>query len=95
MKEYRLLAWPDLPAEYRRTGHLRALTELSMRYLSLPQLVEVSSLRKAEIRNLVELLDGLGLLAERDTSAPDSFFDSFLPLSWLRRGKKAEQREPG
>ena len=93
MKEYRLLAWPDLPADYRRTAHRRAVNELSMRFLSLPQLVEVSGLRKNEGRALIELLDGMGLIADRDTTAPDSFFDSLRPLGWLRRGKKSEASE--
>ncbi len=65
-----------------------------MRHLSMPQLVDVSGLRKGEVRNLIELLDTLSLLTERDTTAPDSFFDSLLPLR-LRRAKKAEQRDQG
>ena len=32
MKEYRLLAWPELPAEYRRTAHRRVLSEMSQRF---------------------------------------------------------------
>ena len=87
MKEYRLLAWPELPAEYKRTGHRRALTEMSSRHLSLNQLAEVSGLRKSEARTLVELLDSRGFIEERDMSAPDSFFDSIRQLGWLRRAK--------
>ena len=85
MKEYRLLSWPELPAEYRRTAHRRALTEMSLRYMSLAQLTEVSGLKKPEVRNLVDLLGGRGLLGERDAGSPDSFLDSKSPLGWLRR----------
>ena len=87
MKEYRLLAWPELPADYRRTAHRRALSEMSQRFMSLAKLVEVSGLRKAEIRAFIEMLDARAVVTERDTSAPapDSFFDSLSPLGWLRR----------
>ncbi len=85
MKEYRLLAWPELPAEYRRTGHRRALSEMSQRFVSLSKLVELSGLKKGEVRALVEMLDGRAVLSERDTTAPDSFLDSIRPLGWLRR----------
>ena len=92
MKEYRLLAWPELPAEYQRTAHRRALSEMSQRYMSLAKLVEVSGLKKSEMRNFVEMLDGRAVLAERDTTAPDSFLDSIRPLGWLRRAMHVEPR---
>ena len=85
MKEYRLLAWPELPAEYRRTAHRRALSEMSQRFMSLAKLVEVSGLKKSEIRAFVEMLDGRAVITERDTTVPDSFFDSISPFGWLRR----------
>ena len=93
MKEYRLLAWPELTADYRRTAHRRALSEMSQRYVSLPKLVEISGLKKAEARALIEMLDGRAVLAERDTSTPDSFFDSISPLGWLRRTPATTHRE--
>jgi hypothetical protein len=89
MKEYRLLAWPELPAEYQRTAHRRALSEMSQRFMSLAKLVEVSGLKKGEVRAFVELLDSRAVIAERDTTAPDSFFDSLSPLGWLRRAINA------
>jgi hypothetical protein len=85
MKEYRLLAWPELPAEYRRTAHRRVLSEMSQRFVSVPKLVEVSGLKKAELRAFIELLEIRDVLADRDTTAPDSFLDSLRPLGWLRR----------
>ena len=85
MKEYRLLAWPELKGDYQRIAYRRALSEMSQRYLSLSKLVEISGLKKSEARALIEMLDGKSVIAERDTSAPDSFFDSISPLGWLRR----------
>lgn len=85
MKEYRLLAWPELPAEYRRTAHRRALSEMSQRFVSVAKLVEVSGLKKSEIRAFVEMLEARAVVTERDTTVPDSFFDSIRPLGWLRR----------
>jgi len=85
MKEYRLLAWPELPAEYRRTAHRRVLSEMSQRFVSVPKLTEVSGLRKTELRAFLDMLDDRAVLTARDTAAPDSFLDSLRPLSWLRR----------
>ncbi len=85
MKEYRLLAWPELKGDYQRIAYRRALSEMSQRYLGVAKLVEISGLRKGEVRALIEMLDGKAVIAERDTSAPDSFLDSISPLGWLRR----------
>ena len=85
MKEYRLLAWPELPAEYRRTAHRRVLSEMSQRFVSVSKLVEISGLKKAELRAFLEMLDDRDVIADRDTAAPDSLLDSLRPLGWLRR----------
>ena len=85
MKEYRLLAWPELPAEYRRTAHRRILSEMSQRFVSVAKLVEISGLKKAELRAFIEMLDDRDVVTDRDTAAPDSFLDSLRPLGWLRR----------
>ena len=85
MKEYRLLAWPELPAEYRRTAHRRVLSEMSQRFVSVPKLVEISGLKKAELRAFIEMLDDRDVVTDRDTAASDSFLDSLRPLGWLRR----------
>ena len=85
MKEYRLLAWPELPAEYRRTAHRRVLSEMSQRFVSVAKLVEISGLKKAELRAFIEILDDRDVVTDRDTAAPDSFLDSLRPLGWLRR----------
>lgn len=91
MKEYRLLAWPEHSAEFHRTGHRRVLSEMSLRYMSVVQLADVSGLKKSEVRTFVGMLDGRGLVADRDTIAPDSFLDSISPLGWLRRAINVNQ----
>jgi hypothetical protein len=34
MKEYRLLAWPELSKEFQRTAHRRVLSDLSLRFMT-------------------------------------------------------------
>ncbi|MDQ6629426.1 MAG: hypothetical protein M3Z29_13430 [Pseudomonadota bacterium] len=85
MKEYRLLAWPELPAEFQRTAHRRVLSDMSLRFMSQAQLAEVSGMKKADLRQFLEVLDARGVLDERDGTAPDSFLDSLSRLSWFRR----------
>ena len=91
MKEYRLLSWPELSSEFQRTAHRRVLSDLSLRYMTAPQLVEVSGLKKGELRVFLEMLDARGLLDERDSSAPDSFLDSIGRLGWFRRAGPVTQ----
>ena len=93
MKEYRLVAWPELPPEFKRTGHRRVLSDMSLRHMSLAQLVEVSGLKKSDLKSLLELLDARGVLDERDSTAPDSFLDSIGRLGWLRRGVPTVQED--
>ena len=85
MKEYRLLAWPEHSAEFQRTAYRRVLSEMSLRYMSVTQLADVSGLKKTEVRAFVDMLDGKALIAERDTTGPDSSLDSIGAWAWLRR----------
>ena len=85
MKEYRLLAWPEHSAEFQRTAYRRVLSEMSLRYMSVAQLADVSGLKKPQVRAFVDMLDAKALIAERDTSGPDSSLDSVGPWAWLRR----------
>jgi hypothetical protein len=85
MKEYRLLAWPEHAAEFQRTAYRRVLSEMSSRYMSVAQLAEVSGLKKPEVRAFLAMLEGKGLLGERDSSAPDSALDAPGAWGWLRR----------
>ena len=85
MKEYRLLAWPEHAAEFQRTAYRRVLSEMSLRYMSVSQLAEVSGLKRPQVRAFLDMLDGKALIAERDTSAPDSSLDGMSAWGWLRR----------
>jgi len=91
MKEFKLAAWPDLPPVYQRTAYRRMLSDMSQRYITLPRLAERSGLSRHDVRQFIEMLDSRGMLAERDSSAPDSIFDSLRPLGgWIRRALTAQ-----
>jgi DNA-binding IclR family transcriptional regulator len=85
MKEFKLSAWPDLPAPYQRMTYRRMLSEMSLRYVSVPQLITSSGASRTEARTLLQLLAERGLLDERD--APRGSLRAALrPLAaWLRR----------
>ena len=86
MKEYRLVAWAELPAPYHRTTYRRMLSEMSQRHMSVAQLAASSGVRRKDVQQFIDMLDGRGLLTERDLFASDSVFDSLRPLGgWLRR----------
>lgn len=86
MKEYRLVAWADLPAPYHRMAYRRMLTDLSHRFVSVAQLAAASGLRRTEVRQFLDMLDGRDLLVDRDLFGSDSVFDSLRPLGgWIRK----------
>ena len=86
MKEYRLIAWADLPAPYHRTAYRRMLTDLSHRHMSMAQLVACSGIRRQEVKQFLDMLDAQGLLNEREVVVADSVFDSLRPLGgWIRK----------
>lgn len=91
MKTYRLVSWPDLPAEFRRTAYRRVLSELSLRHVGLTQLVEVSGLRRPEVQALLDMLDAKRLLDVNDCD--DTPFEASVPaggpLAWLKRNATA------
>ena len=86
MKEYRLTAWPELAPPYHRTAYRRMLSDMSHRFVTLPQLAETSGLRRMEVRHFVDMLESRGILVERESAITESMFDSLRPLGgWLRR----------
>ena len=86
MKEYRLLAWPDLPGQFKRIAHRRVLSDMSLRFMTLAQLGGVSGLRKSELRDLMSLLDARGVLDQRDCMAASSVAAQPVErLGWWRR----------
>ncbi|MES2993744.1 MAG: hypothetical protein V4844_20140 [Pseudomonadota bacterium] len=86
MKEYRLVAWPQLRPPFDRIAYRRMLSDMSHRHMSVTQLAECSGIRRHEVRAFLEMLDARELIAERDALVPDSLFGSLRPLGgWLRR----------
>jgi hypothetical protein len=85
MKQYKLAAWPELPAAYHRTVYRRMLSDLSHRYMSLSGLMLSSGGTKPEVRQFLLMLDGMGVLVDREDET-DSFFDTTIrPVGdWLR-----------
>jgi hypothetical protein len=85
MKEYKLAAWPELPATYHRTVYRRMLSDLSHRYMSMSSLVLSSGATKPEVRQFLQMLEGKGVLVDREDDS-DSFFDTTIrPVGdWLR-----------
>ena len=67
MKEYRLVAWAELPAPYHRTAYRRMLNDMSHRHMSVAQLAACSGVRRKDVQHFIDLLDGRGLLSERDS----------------------------
>ena len=84
MKEYKLLSWPDLPAEFRRTGFRRLLSDLSQRHISESSLLKRDGVKPAEVRALLQFLATRNVLEVR-TAAPTA--GRWRPdfAGWLRR----------
>jgi hypothetical protein len=96
MKEYRLLSWTSLPAAFGRTGYRRMLSDLSLRHMSLRQLVTVSGLRRHEVQQLLDALFARGVLEERDFNEADSpILGTFSPVGdWFRRAFRSAGGPP-
>jgi hypothetical protein len=66
MKEYKLAAWPELPAPFHRTVYRRMLSDMSHRYMTASALVMSSGAAKFEVRQFLHMLDDRGLLLDRE-----------------------------
>ncbi|MBI5272002.1 MAG: hypothetical protein HY856_20265 [Burkholderiales bacterium] len=84
MKEYKLLSWPDLPAEFRRTGFRRLLSDLSQRHLSEAALLRRDGVKPAEVRALLKFLAARHVLDVRQAEPSASKWRPDL-AGWLRR----------
>jgi hypothetical protein len=84
MKEYKLLSWPDLPTEFRRTGFRRLLSDLSQRHISEALLLKRDGVKPAEVRALLQYLAKLELLDVREAAPSDRGWRPSL-TGWLRR----------
>ncbi len=93
MKEYKLAAWPELPPTFHRTVYRRMLSDMSHRYMSVSALIDSSGATKVEVRQFLQALDELGVLADREGES-DSFYDTTLrPVGdWLRTVFRADQK---
>lgn len=86
MKQYRLMAWPELGAPFDRTPHRRMLSDMSQRHVSLSHLVGTSGLRRREVRKFVTMLCHRGIIGECVAERPQRRFRPLHPLGgWLRR----------
>jgi hypothetical protein len=89
MKEYRLVAWPQLRPPFDRIAYRRMLSDMSHRHMTLAQLAECSGIRRHEVRAFLDMLETRQLIAQRESAADDSLF-SLRPLGgWLRRALAA------
>jgi len=79
MKEYRLTSWPDLDSSFERMAYRRILSDMSQRYLTLPQLVTMSGLARNDVVQFVTMLDARGLVRQREAARGK------LTFGWLRR----------
>jgi hypothetical protein len=92
MKEYKLAAWPDLPATWRRTAFHRLLNEMSQRYVGLQQLQQISGLSRHDVGDFLRVLSAQEVLLQRGEAEPESWFGTLQPMSWLRRPASAASR---
>ena len=88
MKEFKLTAWPELPAPYQRIAYRRMLSDMSHRFVTAQQLCDSSGASKLEVRVFLQMLAERGLLHERDHDERPSLFG---PLGgWIRRTLNGE-----
>jgi hypothetical protein len=66
MKEYRITAWAKPKAPFTGSAHRRMLSDMSHRYVSLDQLTQCSGLRRQEVEQFLQSLQGRELLIERE-----------------------------
>ena len=86
MKQYRLLAWPELQPAHNRIAYRRLLSDMSHRHVSIAQMADASGLRRTVVRDFVDSLIEQGVVEVREAEAVDSFFGSLKPLGgWIRR----------
>ena len=88
MKQYKLAAWPELPASFHRTAYRRMLHRMSQRHVSVQQLMHESGLARAAVIQFLDTLQERNLLDAReqvDDTQPGSLFGQLKPLEWLKR----------
>lgn len=86
MKEYKLSAWPDLPASFRRMAYRRMLHCMSERHASIHELREESGLRRTAVVQFLETLSERAVLQARERAA------SAPRLGWLKAAWRPPRR---
>lgn len=81
MKEYKLKAWPDLPAAFRQTSYRRLLSELSQRHIHEADLQSRSGLSRRQLHKLMALLATQQVLEVREAKPKPARWQDALP--WL------------
>lgn len=71
MKQYKLAAWPELPAAFRGMPYRRMLHQMSQRHVSLRQLSRQSGLEHSAVRRFIETLAERNLVVAREESTAD------------------------
>ncbi|MCO5979094.1 hypothetical protein [Ideonella oryzae] len=79
MKEYKITAWPDLPAEFRRTAYRRMVSELSQRYVTEIHLQKCTG---ASAHDVTRLLSHLGTCELLDAREAEEELPKRRRLSW-------------
>ena len=69
MKQYKLTAWPDLPARFQKTTMRRVVSELSQRFVSVRDLARSSGASSRDVEELLFTLDKAGMLMSRAAPA--------------------------
>ena len=88
MKQFKLTAWPELPAPYHRMTYRRMLSDMSHRYVTVQQLCDSSGATKLEVRVFLQMLSERGLVREREDHDENGLLG---PLGgWLRRALQGE-----
>lgn len=88
MKQYKLAAWPDLPASFHRTAYRRMLHRMSQRHVTVQQLMHESGLARAAVLQFLDSLQERELLDEREhpiDSVRTSLFGQIRPFAWIKR----------
>ena len=87
MKQYKLTAWPELPARFQKTTMRRVVSELSQRFVSVRDLARSSGASARDVEELVATLDKGGMLMTRtapQTASQPNAWREWWPVSAVR-----------
>ena len=67
MKQYKLTAWPELPARFQNTAMRRVVSELSQRFVSVRDVARSSGASARDVEELLGKLEKDGMIMTRAT----------------------------